>query len=113
MKPQVMKVALILASTVVLCACDQRAPEEHPVQFTFSGGDGSSPTSEVFIVAEHLDAVRAAQKAWLNEKYPGLRTYRSGWTAGMGFREHEMFDVTTATGLTIQVYFAYPQRLPK
>jgi len=108
-----MRRSLFPLLVVMFLGCEQRAPEQSRVSFTFSGGDGSSPAQEVFIEAKTLAAVQAGQRTWLSEKCPGVRYQRSGFVVGMGLKYHETIEVLTAAGLTNRVHFAYPQNLPE
>ena len=72
---------------------------------TFVGGNGLTFNSPVIILgAKNLAQGFAAEKQWLDEHFPGATKTGQEYVP-IADRRFDIFDLTTADGRTVHVYF--------
>ena len=95
-----MKTLFITLIAIVLVGCETK-----PAHLTYSGGDGSSYQQAVVIKgAEDEKAGIAAERAWLEQRYPGFQKGRQSLVHSGG-RLYDLIEFTTADGQKKSVYF--------
>ena len=79
-----------------------KATEGRPA--TPAGGDGSAYAKAVVIVAKDEEAGVAAERAWLEQRYPGFDKGRQSLLDHDG-KKYDLIDITTTAGEHKTLYF--------
>ncbi len=93
-----MKIVYLTLLAVVLIGC-------RTASLAYSGGDGSSYAQAIVIKgAKDEEAGVAAERAWLEQRYPGFDKGRQSLMSSDG-KNFDLIEFTTASGEHRSVYF--------
>jgi len=102
-----MKTNLLLAASLLHCACQANSPGPAPPvppSVTYSGGDGLSFETAVLIEGATRATGIQAEYAWLAQQYPGYRRGIQALTKFNG-RMYDIIEIRTADGASKRIHF--------